>query len=401
MAAAQTPLYQNRQLQEAASRSDLLDSLPELPFTSKDDLARAGRDAWGVPPSEVAEWVCTSGTMGKPLDVPLTAYDLDRLAENEAVALGIAGIRSGDLVLLAVGMERMFVAGLAYWLGARKLGAACVRIGPQVAGDPRLIADLTKRIRPDQADSRTFIIAVPSFLANIESSTEQISGVIAIGEPIRREDLQYNFIGSLLHERLACPVMSTYALTETCTAFAESPECKGGHLNPALAVVEVMDEHGRPVPDGIPGELVITPLGVQGMPLLRFRTGDIAALFTEKCPCGRTTPRIGPILGRKQQLLKVRGTSIFPAAIVETVRSTDGVVDCVVVAEADGELSDRVSVFVQVRTDGIQTELENRLRAALRVTPAIHIVPEAELRNMMFSGMRKARRFLDRRNGLR
>jgi phenylacetate-CoA ligase len=191
--------------------------------------------------------------------------------------------------------------------------------------------------------------------------------------------------------------MSTYALTETCTTFAESPQCQGGHLNPALAVLELLDDNNAPVPEDTPGEIVITPLGVEGMPLIRFRTGDIATLHTAPCPCGRTTPRLGPILGRKQQLLKIRGTSVFPNAIIETVRATDGVVDCLVIAEHDAELSDRVSVYAHVRHEKVRTDIENRLRAALRVTPQVIPVPENELRAMMSSGTRKARRFLDRR----
>src|SRR5262245_60065043 len=136
--------------------------------------------------------------------------------------------------------------------------------------------------------------------------------------------------------------MSTYASTETCTTFAEGPLCKGGHLNPELAIVEVLDDLDRPVKSGQPGEVVITPLGVQGMPLIRFRTGDIAALLTAKCPCGRTTPRLGPIVGRRQHLLKYRGTSIYPNSIIEALRAIPAVRDCVLIAEAHDPLSDRI-----------------------------------------------------------
>ncbi len=393
--AARTPLYQSLQIENRKSKiENPLDLLYSLPVTTKDELARAGADAWAVPPAQVAEWVCTSGTLGKPLDVPLTARDLGRLAENESVALSVAGIRKGDLVLLAVGMERMFVAGLAYWLGAQKIGATCVRVGPQIAADPRMLSDLIARLR---LATKPFLIAVPSFLANVERPPTDLAGIIAIGEPVRTENLEPNLIARRITDRLACPIMSTYALTETCTTFAEGPQCQGAHLNPALAVLELLEDNNAPVPEATPGEIVITPLGVEGMPLIRFRTGDIATLHTTPCPCGRTTPRLGPILGRKQQLLKIRGTSVFPNAIIETVRATDGVVDCLVIAEHDAELSDRVSVYAHVRHEKVRTDIENRLRAALRVTPQVHLVPENELRAMMSSGSRKIRRFLDRR----
>ena len=394
--AARSPLYDNATLSDIAREIEFSQNFEaafqKLPFTTKDDLARAANSAWVSPPHEVAEWVCTSGTMGKPLDIPLTAADLDRLAENEAVALSSAGIQKGDLLILAVGMERLFVAGLAYWLGAQKLGATCVRAGPQIAADPQLLSDLLARF---PTPNRTFLIAVPSFLTSVDPPPTAIAGIIAIGEPIRQRDLEYNTLGRRLAARFSCPIMSTYALTETCTTFAEGPSCRGGHLNPALAILELSD----PNPEGI-GEVVITPLGVQGMPLIRFRTGDIATLHTDPCPCGRTTPRLGPILGRKQHLLKVRGTSLYPTAIVETVRAIEGVLDCVVIADRAGtDLSDCVTVCVQLSETAPRDPamIEKRLQATLRVTPEVRIVTEAEWRSLSTSPTRKTRRFIDRR----
>jgi len=402
--AGRSGLYQEKGLGEIARQLALSPNFDavfkKLPFTTKDDVARAGNAAWAVQPEEVAEWVCTSGTAGKPLDVPLTKHDLERLAENEAVALGIAGVREGDLFVLAVGMDRMFVAGLAYWLGARKLGATCVRVGPQMAGHLEMLGEIVKRV--SGTAQRVFVIAVPSFLASVKRPSSGLAGVIGIGEPVRGSDLEYNFLGRRLKEQLGCAVMSTYALTETCASFAEGPMCKGGHLNPELAVLEVVDDSGRSVADGEVGEIVVTPLGMEGMPLVRFRTGDMAALYADTCACGRTTPRVGPIMGRRQQLLKVRGTNVYPAAIIEALRSIPEVADCVIVAEREesgAELSDRVTVFVQMREGAdLRANIENRLRAVLRVTPEVRLVEEAELRAMMFStGVRKAQRFIDRR----
>ena len=118
--AAASPLYRDAGLHQAAAAAEggggTEALLPHLPLTTKEQLVNGA--AVAVAPADVAEWVCTSGTAGAPLDVPLTAADLRRLAANEAAALGIAGVGPGDVVLLAVGMDRLFVAGLAYWLGA-------------------------------------------------------------------------------------------------------------------------------------------------------------------------------------------------------------------------------------------------------------------------------------------
>jgi phenylacetate-CoA ligase len=383
-------------------------------LTTKEQLVNGA--AVAVAPADVAEWVCTSGTAGAPLDVPLTAADLRRLAANEAAALGIAGVGPGDVVLLAVGMDRLFVAGLAYWLGARERGATCVRVGPQLAVQHQLLPQLLDRFARGGTHGRprVFLIAVPSFLAAADAAALRpgaIDGVIAIGEPIRAADddpAAYNVLGSRLHAALGCPVMSTYASTETCTTFAEGPRCAGGHLNPELAVVEIVDDAGRPVAPSAghtaAGEVVVTPLGVEGMPLLRFRTGDVAALYTAPCPCGRTTPRLGPIIGRRHQLLKVRGTSIYPNAIVDALRALPEVADCAVVAEEEHPLSDRLTVFVEAQAahasafETTRRRVEGQLRGLLRVTPEVRYVGGEELRRLQqAAGSRKATRFIDRR----
>jgi phenylacetate-CoA ligase len=373
--------------------------LATLPLTTKDQLAAAGPAAWAVAPEEVAEWVCTSGTAGKPLHVPLTSSDLERLADNEAVALSLAGVRQGDLLIIAVGMDRLFVAGLAYWLGARRLGATCIRVGPQLAAHPDMLNQLLERLNT-AATRRIFIITVPSFLSRATPPTIPLVGIIAIGEPIRTDSLALNSLGERLHQRFHCPIMSTYAATETCATFAESPSCKGGHLHPALALLEILDDTGTPVDDGTVGEVVITPLGMRGMPLLRFKTGDMAARFSHPCPCGRTTPRLGPILGRKQQLLKLRGTSLFPATILEALRALPEVLECVIVAESHDPLSDHVTAHIHAQhpTPALQQHIESHLRALLRVTPAITFsTHDALLALQLSTGSRKPLHFLDRR----
>jgi phenylacetate-CoA ligase len=201
--------------------------------------------------------------------------------------------------------------------------------------------------------------------------------------------------------------MSTYAATETCTTFAEGPLCRGGHLHPAMGIVESLDEAGNAAPAGAVGEIVVTPLGVEGLPLLRFRTGDMAALHTGVCPCGRTTPRVGPIVGRQGQLLKFKGTSIYPGAIVETLRAHPAVSDCVVVATRAHELSDHLTICIEPRVEfcdgaipraAVRSGLEAVLRGLLRATPEIRYVSGVELKTMQAdSGSRKLPRFIDRR----
>ena len=167
------------------------------------------------------------------------------------------------------------MAGLAYFLGARELGAGIIRVG---AGIPELQWDTILKFRP------TYLIVVPSFLLKLTQYAEQngidvntsgIKGAICIGEALREQDFSLNTLGKKIKSAWDIELFSTYASTEMSTAFTECSERQGGHLHPELIIVEILDENGKHVPDGQEGELVITTLGVEAMPLLRFRTGDI------------------------------------------------------------------------------------------------------------------------------
>lgn len=394
--AGKSEIYRGR----LAGTLKTLRHLADFPLTDKEQLAGAGDAAFACRPESVREWVTTSGTTGKPLRVPLTGPDLKRLAENEAVALNIAGLKRGDTLILALAMDRMFVAGLAYWLGAQQLGAASIRAGSAYVARMEMLQSLLC------GDCRNFVITVPSLLAGAADLSRcgdampGLRAVIGIGEPLRTAGLAANTLAQRLTSNLRVPVLSTYACTETCTTFAEGPLCTGGHLNPALAVVEVTDSRGGAVPDGTLGEVVITPLGVKGMPLVRFCTGDMAALYSEPCLCGRTTPRLGPVVGRKRQLLKVRGASLFPSAIFDCMNAISEVRDYAVVAYREHDLSDRMELHVCLtrNTAHIRERLAQRTRALLKVQPNIIVTGLDAIRKLQsLTNPRKPSRFVDRR----
>ncbi len=400
--AAKSQLYRRRLPRMVRS----LDELRLLPTTSKDDVTAIGCEGLACPKKELREWVTTSGTTGTPMMVPLASEDMQRLAANEAVALSIAGIKRGMTVLSLVAMDRQFVAGMAYWLGLQKLGAACIRAGPQAAYQFESLAGLLQRYRPE------FIITVPTIITahaapglarTKEKAFAGVKGVVCIGEPIRRVDGKLNSIGVAL-ERIfpQASILSTYATTETCATFAEGPICGGGHLNPQMAIVELLDDAGVPVEAGQAGEVVITPLGCRALPLVRFRTGDIAMLLPGRCPCGRTTPRLSAILGRKNQMLKVRGVSLYPGAIIDQILAQRHVEDCLVLAQAANELSDMVVITVALRRDTaeVRRDVTTRMQSLLRMKPRMAFVAIETLRRMQHAtGSRKPLRFIDERAG--
>ncbi|MCD8540399.1 MAG: AMP-binding protein, partial [Leadbetterella sp.] len=309
--------YQRYYREEGANLAEVVSvaDLQKLPFTTKEHLQQFNGEFLCVPPQRVVDYATTSGTSGSPVTFALTDADLDRLAYNEALSFACSGVEKGDVVQLMTTMDRQFMAGLAYFLGLRKLGATVVRVG---AGIPELQWDAIQRYRP------AYLITVPSFLVKmieyaelngIDYGNSGIKGAICIGEPLRNQDFSPNNISLKIREKWDIRLFSTYASTEMSTAFAECEFQKGGHHHPDLIIVEVVDEEGRQVSDGESGELVVTTLGVEAMPLVRFKTGDIVQAHYEACECGRNSLRIGPVIGRKQQMIKYKGTTLYPPAM--------------------------------------------------------------------------------------
>ena len=113
------------------------------------------------------------------------------------------------------------------------------------------------------------------------------------------------------------------------TAFTDCEHGNGGHHHPELIIVELLDHDNHPVAEGQPGEVTITTLGVEGMPLCRYKTGDVCQAYNSPCPCGRTTLRLGPVLGRKQQMIKLKGTTLYPPAVFDVINQVNEVTDYV------------------------------------------------------------------------
>ena len=285
------------------SRADLT----RLPFTSKEDIQKRTQEFWAAPREALTELVATTGTTGEPIYVAMTDRDLERLGENERRGFTWLGAKPGDRYHVAITLDNLFVAGLAYYLGLHRVGAAAMRVGAQPA---RRHLDLMKQLRPDG------IVAVPSLLLALanqaRSDGDDLGGfaprkAMLIGDAIRDRGLGPNALGRALERAWGGELFSTYGLTEAGLAFHECPVHQGLHSHPDLVVVEIVDDAGRTVPEGEIGELVITSLQMEGMPLIRYRTGDVSFVVPGACPCGRGGDRIGPILGRKQHRLEGEG----------------------------------------------------------------------------------------------
>lgn len=395
---SQSPFYKKR-LADIDPANLSMDSLQNLPLTEKIEVAIRNSEFVAVESSQIADIVFSSGTTGWPTKIVYSKGDLERLAYNEERAFNACGLTSSDIVLLTCTMDRCFIAGLAYFLGVQAIGAASIRNGH---GTMEGHGEVIKHTNP------TTLVGVPSFLRKLgiylqkrgmDLPSTSIDKLVCIGEPLRDAEMNPLSVATDLEALWGAKVFSTYASSETVTTFCECPEQAGGHLHPALGLVEILDDGGNPVPDGEPGEVVVTPFSVQGMPLIRFRTGDISFVNRQPCGCGRTSTRLGPIIGRKNQLLKVRGTSLYPQAVFSALDEMPEVSEYYLEVYAEDALSDRLVVHLAFSAQPVAVEvLLSRLQARLRVKPEVIVEPVADIRRVVFTPeSRKPVRFIDLR----
>ena len=376
-----------------------LEQLCELPFTDKPDVEKYNNDFCAVLSVKIVDVVLSSGTTGRPMRIMYTDYDLNRLAYNEEKSFAGCGITANDIVLLTCTMDRCFVAGLAYFLGIRSLGATAIRNGLNTLENHK---DIILRMKP------TVIVGVPTFLKKlglylqnnkIDPGKTSVSKLVCIGEPLRNQHLELLKTGRDLESIWQAKAFSTYASSEIVTTFCECTAQQGGHLHPDLAVVEIVDENGKVLSSGHTGEVVVTPLSVEGMPLVRFKTGDISFLIDKQCSCGRHSARLGPVLGRKKQMMKVRGTTVYPQSIYSALEEINGIDDYYIIVSSETDLSDNITICVTVNDNSCNCEIiQNKLQARLRVKSTVLITNKEKLVQQVYtSESRKPVRFIDRR----
>jgi len=377
-----------------------VNDLSLIPVTLKDDLQKRNNDFLCVPTDQVIEYTSTSGTLGSPVTIALTDNDLNRLAYNEYCSFSCADGSKNDTYQLMLTLDRQFMAGIAYYSGIRKLGAGIIRLGP---GVPALQWETIKRLKP------TAIVAVPSFIlklinyakdAGIDINQTSVKKAICIGENIRNTDFSLNILGKKITEAWDIKLYSTYASTEMQTAFTECSEGRGGHHQPELVIVEILDEDNNQVPPNTPGEVTITTLGVEGMPLLRYKTGDICMYNDEPCGCGRTSLRLSPIMGRKRQMIKFKGTTLYPPALFDLLNERDEILDFVIEVSSNEIGLDQVLLYLLPIDDSEECDHSIRayLQARLRVSPHIKYVNTETIQKMQFNeASRKPIKFIDKR----
>ncbi len=325
----QVEMYREKFDQMGAGPEDVkgVEDLARLPFTTKDDL-RARYPLKGllaVPPSEVVRVHMTTGTTGKPTVSPLTGDDVYRAEEALAKCGAGIGIGRGDLVQLMFGYGLFAGSVICHPAFERILGASLIPAGAALPSATQL--DIMRDLHPD------VVAATPSFLLHIiEVAADKgidlpslgIKGVLTGAEPsseATRQKIAEAF-GAVIYADI-------YGLCELGPHFCvECPDHQGLHFNEEAFIPEVVDPQTlEPLPPGEKGMLVITCMMKEAMPILRYQTKDITYLIEEPCTCGRSHRRVSRILGRTDDMVKIKGVNVFPSQVEAVVRAVEAVKD--------------------------------------------------------------------------
>ena len=379
-----------------------IEDLRRLPVTTKQDIQLRNKDFLCVDSSQIVDYVTTSGTLGEPVVFALTENDLDRLGYNELSSFTMAGCSRNDIMQLMTTIDRRFMAGLAYWLGARALGMGVIRVGN---GIPELQWNTINSIHP------TVCMCVPSFLMKLIAFAEEngidyrscsLRKAICIGEALRQPDGNLTTLGSRIHEKWPeLELYSTYASTEMQASFTECSCHCGNHVPADLIIVEFLDDEGNPVAEGESGEVTITTLGVEGMPLVRFRTGDICIHYDSPCACGRNSTRLSSVIGRKGQMIKFKGTTLYPPALFDILDNIPEVKSYVVEVYTNSLGTDQVQIKLASdnHSESFVKQIKDIFRSKVRVAPdVVFEAPEIIAKMQMPPMSRKVVKFFDLRH---
>ena len=306
--------YHERMVAHGVHPDDItrLEDVVKLPFMVKSDLRDNYPDKiFTAEPEELVRYHVSSGTTGKPTVVGYTKHDLDTWTESLARALTSCGVGRGDVVQVAYGYG-LFTGGLGLHYGAERIGASVV---PASVGNTERQLELMQDLRV------TAICCTPSYLAHIGETAKKLGISIKDDTRLKRAILGAEPWSDQMKERIeeemGIKAYNIYGTSELSgPMFTDCAEQTGIHMWSDIALVEIIDpETGRPVPDGEQGEMVVTILQKEALPIIRYRTGDITSIDHTPCRCGRTHPRISRLSGRVDDMLIIRGINVFPSQV--------------------------------------------------------------------------------------
>lgn len=386
--AAKTPFYR-RMLDEVGLSPESIrepGDLRRLPFTSKDDLrAQYPEGLACVPRSEFVRMHCSSGTTGSPVAICYTQKDLDTWSALMARSMHATGIRRDDVFQNMSGYG-LFTGGLGIHYGAERLG--CLTI-PAGAGNTR------RQIKLIRDFGVTAVHILPSYALHVAAQLREE------GEDPRALPLRVALVGAepyteetrrRIEDMLAVKVYNSFGMSEM-NGPGVGIECEaqsGLHVWEDAYVLEIIDpETGATLPDGQVGELVMTTLTREGMPLLRYRTHDLTRILPGECACGRHHRRIDRILGRSDDMFILKGVNIYPMQIEQVLMSFPEVGENYLIRLESQGLLETLRVLVEIREESfvedmrvlrrLQDAIARRLRDEILLTPKVDLVQKDSL----------------------
>ena len=362
-----------------------LDDVRKLPFTTKQDL----RDNYpfglsAVPLEEVVRLHSSSGTTGTPTVILHTQHDLDEWANAVARCLYMVGLRKGDIFQNSSGYG-MFTGGLGFQYGAERLGMLTV---------PAAVGNTKRQIKFITDFGTTALHAIPSYAGRLYEVMEEM-GI----DPRRDTRLRTLIIGAEPHsdeqrrrieQMLGVKAYNSFGMSEMCgpgVAF-ECPEQNGLHIWEDYYIVEIVDPQTlEPVPDGEVGELVLTTINREAMPLLRYRTRDLTRILPGECPCGRHHKRLDRMKGRSDDMMILKGVNIFPIQIENILMQFRELGTDYLITLTNLEANDEMTVEVELNefTDDygflqrLTKEITRQLKDEILITPRVKLVPKGSL----------------------
>lgn len=366
----------------------------KLPFSEKDNL----RDAYPlglavVPEEEIVRIHSSSGTTGTPVIIPYTQKDVDDWAELFKRCYEIAGLTNKDRIHITPGYG-LWTAGIGFQLGAEKLGAMAVPMGP---------GNTDKQIKFMEDMKSTALCATSSYalLLAEEIQKRQVKDKICLKKGIIGSERWGEKMRSRISKELGVELYDIYGLTEVYgPGIAINCEHNTGmHYFDDFLYFEIIDpKTGEVLPDGELGELVITTLQKEGAPLIRYRTHDLTRIIPGDCPCGRSYPRIDVILGRTDDMVKVKGVNIFPGQIDDLLKEVEGASSEYQVFIEHAEGKDRMTVFVETEYgEENRGTLEQTLKEHFKTRIGVGIVPKAVAIGELPRSEKKTTRIFDYR----
>ena len=393
-----SPFYKEKFKMSGVNIEDIksLEDVKKLPFTTKEEL----RDAYplglqAVSDEKVVRIHSSSGTTGKPIIIPYTAQDVEDWAIMMARSFEIAGVTPLDRVQITPGYG-LWTAGIGFQAGVEKLGAMAVPMGPgNTEKQLQMMMDLQSTVIIGTS-SYALVLAEEVEKRGIRSKINLRKGVIGSerwGEKMRQR----------IKNELNIEIYDIYGLTEIYgPGIGIDCDChEGMHYYDDYLYFEIIDsETGEVLPEGETGELVITTLRKEGAPLLRYRTRDLTRIIPGTCKCGRTYPRIDRIIGRTDDMVKVKGVNIYPGQIDEVLREVDGASSeyQILIDHINGK--DVMTLKVEYNSDGDtdRSDIEDNIVDIFKKKIGIQIIAEVSGIGSLPRSEKKSKRIIDYRH---